>query len=205
MSYGYRITVTRTVSETVKGKDRSTNRVQLTEILPPERMKEMLGRALEKKGFKKQADGTWIRTSSGVTETFNPETMEVTAQAEAKGDIKKQKSVQAAGDARDLRDAGHQRAHVEAEVGARLEKEIAVSEAERKAKQSELEAEARKQLEETEAKRGKDLHEATLDVYAEALKEKARTLGEVKEMHESKRSDGAGGQDYELTIKVEES
>lgn len=205
MSYAYRVTVTRSVQETVKGKDSSRNKIQLTEILPPERMKELLQRALEKKGFEKQADGSFQRTKDGVTEVYDPKTGDVTATAEVAGDIKKQKSVQAVGDARNQRDAGSQRSFAENEVGARLEKEIAVTEAERSAKRKELETDAKKRLEETEKARVRDLNEATLDVYAEAIKEKAKTLGEVKEMTENKKSDGAGGTEYELVIKVNES
>src|SRR4051812_13332000 len=106
MSYSYRVTISRSVQETVAGKDSSRNKIHLTEILPPEKMKELLQRALEKKGFEKQKDGTFTRTRNGVTETFDPSAMEVTAEAEVKGEIKKQKSVQAVGDARNQRDAG---------------------------------------------------------------------------------------------------
>ncbi len=204
MSYSYRVTVTRSVKETVKGKDESRNKITLSDILPQGRMKDLLTDALEKKGFEKQADGTWKRTVNGVTEVFNPETMEVTATAEASGEIQKEKSVQAIGDARRERDVGSQQAHAEREVGARLEKELAVTDAERKAKREALEQEARKRLEESEGRRMKDLNEATLDVYAEAIKEKAKTLGEVKEQRESRRDNGMGGQEYELIIKVED-
>ena len=202
MSYSYRITVTRSVKETVKGKDESRNKITLTEILPEGRMRDLLVEALEKKGFEKQADGTWKRTVNGVTEVFDPESMEVTATSEVAGEIEKEKTVQAIGDARRERDVTSQRAHAEREVGARLEKELAVTEAERRAKRDQLEQEARKRLEESEGRRMQDLNEATLDVYAEALKEKARTLGEVKEQHESRRDNGLGGQEYELIIKV---
>ena len=204
MSYAYRVTVSRTVQETVKGKDSSKNKVELTEILPKEKMREMLERALEKRGFERQKDGTLTRTKDGVTETFDPKKMEVTATAEVAGDIKKQKTVQAVGDARSQRDAASQRAHAEAEVGGRLEKEIAVTEGERAAKRGELEREAKKRLDETEQARVRDLNDATLDVYQEAVKEKAKTLGTVKEMTESRNADGKGGSEYELIIKVEE-
>lgn len=204
MSYSYRVTVTRSVKETVKGKDESRNKITLTEILPQGRMRDLLTEALGKKGFEKQADGTWKRTVGGVAEVFDPETMEVTATAEVAGDIEKEKSVQAIGDARRERDVQAQRTHAEREVGARLEKELAVTEAERKAKRQQLEQEARKRLEESEGRRMQDLNEATLDVYAEAIKEKAKTLGEVKEQKESRRDNGMGGQEYELIIRVED-
>jgi len=204
MSYAYRVTVSRTVQETVKGKDSSRNKVDLSEILPKEQMREMLERALEKRGFERRKDGTLTRTKDGVTETFDPKTMEVTATAEVAGDIKKQKTVQAVGDARNQRDAASQRAHAEAEVGSRLEKEIAVTEGERSAKRGELEREAKKRLDETEQARVRDLNDATLDVYQEAVKQKAKSLGTVKEMTESRNADGQGGSEYELIIKVEE-
>lgn len=205
MSYSYRVTVTRSVKETVKGKDESRNKITLTEILPQGRMKDLLTDALEKKGFEKQADGTWKRTVDGVTETFDPKSMEVTATAEVSGNIEKEKSVQAIGDARREKEVGSQRSHAEREVGARLEKELKVTDAERKVKQEQLVQEARKRLEESEGRRMKELNEATLDVYAEAIKEKAKTLGEVKEQKESRRDNGMGGQEYELIIKVEDN
>ena len=202
MSFPYRVTVSRTVQETVKEKDQSRNKVSLTPILESGRMRDLLVDALERRGFKKQEDGTLTRTKDGVTETFDPKTMEVTATAEVAGDIKKEKTVEARGDSWRREDAERSRDHVEREVGARLEKELAVTDSERKEKQRELAAEAAKRLSETEGKRMTDLNEATLDVYSEAIKEKAKTLGEVKEVHENRRDNGAGGTEYELVIKV---
>lgn len=205
MSYAYRVTVTRSVRETVKGGDQSRNAIGLTGILPEERMKELLVEALERRGFARQEDGTWTRTADGVTETFDPATMEVTARAEVSGDIEKQKTVQAVGDANTARGAKNQRQYLEAEVGQRLEKELAVTDAERQAKSDQLAAEARRNLEQSEERRVRELNEATMETYAEALKEKAKQLGAVKEMQENRRDNGAGGTDYELVIKVEES
>ena len=202
MSFPYRVTVTRTVQETVSEKDQSKNKVDLTPILESGRMRDLLVEALKKRGFKEQADGTLVRTQDGVTETFDPKTMEVTATSEASGDIKKEKTVEARGDTWRREEADRSRKHVEAEVGKRLEKELAVTEAERQEKQRELAAEAQRRLSDSEKRRMQDLNDATLDVYSEALKEKARTLGEVKEVHENRKDNGAGGTEYELIIKV---
>src|SRR5436189_232707 len=78
----------------------------------------------------------------------------------------------------------------------------ALTDAEHQEKKRELAAEAAKRLAESEKKRMTDLNDATLDVYAEALKEKAKTLGEVKEVTENRKDNGAGGTEYELVIKV---
>lgn len=204
MSFPYRVVVTRSVHESVKGKDSSANSISLTPILGDERMKDLLCQALEKRGFEKQADGTWKRTKDGVTEVFDPKTMTITATSEQAGEIKKEKTVEAHGDSAGRGDVERSRAHAEAEVGSRLEKEIAITEAERRKKQDELTAKARQALEDSEKERVKDLNEATLDVYAEALKEKARTMGEVKEVRENRKENGAGGTEYELVIKVGE-
>lgn len=202
MSFPYRVTVSRTVKETVREKDQSRNKVDLTPILESGRMRDLLIAALKKRGFKESGDGTLTRTQDGVTETFDPKSMEVTSTAEVSGDIKKEKTVDARGDSWRREEAERTRKHVENEVGARLEKELAVTDAERGEKKRELAAEAAKRLTESEARRMTDLNEATLDVYAEALKEKARTLGEVKEVHENRKDNGAGGTEYELVIKV---
>lgn len=202
MSFPYRVTVSRTVQETVREKDQSKNKIDLTPILESGRMRDLLVDALKKKGFKEEADGTLTRTENGVTETFDPKTMEVTTTAEAAGEIKKEKTVEARGDSWRREEAEKSRKHVENEVGARLEKELAVTDAERGEKKRELAAEAAKRLADSEKKRMTDLNEATLDVYAEALKEKAKTLGEVKEVHENRKENGAGGTEYELVIKV---
>lgn len=202
MSFPYRVTVSRTVQETVTEKDQSRNKVDLTPILESGRMRDLLVEALLRRGFEKQEDGTLVRTKDGVREVFDPNTMEVTASAEVSGDIKKEKTVEARGDSWRREEAERSRKHVEAEVGKRLEKELAVTDAERQEKQRELSAEAAKRLQESEKRRMQDLNEATLDVYADALKEKARTLGEVKEVHENRRDNGAGGTEYELVIKV---
>ena len=205
MSFPYRVVVTRSVQESVKGRDSSQNSISLTPILNEGRMKDLLCQALEKKGFAKQADGTWTRTKDGVTETFNPGTMTITATSEAAGEIKKEKTVEAHGDAGGRANVERDRAHAEAEVGAKLEKELKVTDAERAKKQEQLTAEAKKRLDDTERARVQDLNEATLDVYAEALKEKAKTMGEVKEIRENKKENGTGGTEYELVIKVGEN
>jgi len=205
MSYPYRVVVTRSVQESVKGKDSSTNSISLTPILPEGKMQDLLCDALTKKGFEKQPDGTFTRTKDGVKETFDPKTMTITASAESTGEIKKEKTVEARGDASGSGNVERDRAHAEAEVGARLEKDLAVTDAERRKKQEQLTADARKRLEETEKARVQDLNEATLDVYAEALKEKARSMGEVKEIRENKKENGTGGTEYELVIRVGEN
>ena len=202
MSFPYRVTVSRTVQETVREKDQSKNKIDLTPILESGRMRDLLVDALKRKGFKESDGGTLVRKQDGVTETFDPETMEVTSTAEVAGDIKKEKTVEARGDSWRREEAERSRKHVENEVGARLDKELAVTDAERDEKKRELAAEAAKRLTESEKRRMTDLNEATLDVYAEALKEKARTLGEVKEVHENRKDNGTGGTEYELVIKV---
>ena len=202
MSFPYRVTVSRTVQETVKEKDQSKNKIDLTPILESGRMRDLLTDALKKKGFKEESDGTLVRTKDGVTEVFDPKSMEVTTSAEVAGEIKKGKTIEARGDSWRREEAEKSRQHVENEVGARLEKELAVTDAERQEKKRELASEAAKRLSDSEKSRMTDLNEATLDVYAEALKEKAKTLGEVKEVHENRKDNGAGGTDYELVIKV---
>lgn len=204
MSYPYRVVVTRSVNESVAGKDSSHNSISLTPILGDGRMKDLLCDALEKKGFQKQANGTFTRTKDGVNEVFDPKTMTITATAETTGEIKKEKTVEAHGDANNRTSVERARAHAEAEVGAQLEKNLKITDAERQKKQEELTAAARKALDDSEKARVQDLNEATLEVYAEALKEKARTMGEVKEIRENKKDNGAGGTEYELVIKVGE-
>lgn len=204
MSYPYRVVVSRSVQESVKGKDSSTNAISLTPILEEGRMRDLLTQALEKRGFEKQGDGTWKRTKDGIVEVFDPGSMTITATSETEGEIKKEKTVEAHGDAMNRNTVERDRAHAEAEVGARLEKDLAITDEERRRKHDELTAAARKRLEESEKARVQDLNEATLDVYAEALKEKARTMGEVKEIKENKKDNGAGGTEYELVIRVGE-
>lgn len=202
MSFPYRVTVSRTVHETVHEKDQSRNKIDLTPILDSGRMRDLLVEALKKRGFVEQKDGTLVRSRDGVTETFDPQTMEVTATSEVSGEIRKEKTVEARGDAWRRDEAERSRKHVEAEVGARLEKELAVTDAERQEKRRELAAEAAKRLADSESRRMQDLNDATLDVYSDAIKEKARTLGEVKEIHENRKDNGAGGTEYELVIKL---
>jgi hypothetical protein len=205
MSYPYRVVVTRSVNETVKGSDKSSNAISLTPICPEGRMKDLLRQALEKRGFVAQPDGTLVRTKDGVTETFDPATSTITATAEATGEIKKEKTIEAHGDSMNTSTAERDRKHAESVAGERLEKQLAISETERKTKADELTAEARKRLADSEAARVRDLNEATLDVYAEAIKEKARAMGEVKEIRETKKDNATGGTEYELVIRVGEN
>ncbi len=191
MSYPYRVVVSRSVEETVSSKDESRNRISLTPILPPARMGELFRKALGRSGFAEREDGRWIRSRDGVTEVFDPARLVFAATAEAAGEIRKERTVEVRGDALRPDEVEPGKRHAEAEVGAKLEKELKVTDAERARKAEELLASARQSLERTEAARVRSLNEATLEAYAEAIKEKARSLGEVKEIREQRREAAA--------------
>lgn len=204
MSYPYRVVVSKAVEEVVNAKDRATARVSLTTVLPEDAMKELLRAALVRRGWKpvEGEPGKLEREGKdGSKQVFDLESMTVTTDLSVKDTIRKEKSVEVVGDAIRREDIDAERDRLRARTSADLEKKLAVSDEEREAKKRDLERQLAEQLTAGEEERRRDLNETLLEVYAEALKKKAASLGSVTSVREERRD---GGREYELTIKVAE-
>ena len=203
MSYPYRVVVSKTVETVVDAKDRATARVLLTPLLPADAMKELLREALVRRGWApRPGDATKLeRARDGTTEVFDLTTLVVTTEVTIAETIRKEKTVEVVGDAFRKEDIETARDRLRAKASEELEKQLAVTDAEREAARKELERVIAAKLIASEDERRRDLNETLLDVYKEALRKKAASLGSVTSVKEERRD---GGREYELTIKVAE-
>jgi hypothetical protein len=200
MSYPYRVVVTKAVEESVDANDRVVTKVTLTPILPKEVMKEVLKGVLEKKGWKERKDGKLEKTGpDGEEQVFDLGELTLTTEVSEKETIRKEKTVEVMGDAWHKEDIEAEKDRLRAKATADLEKRLAVSEDERATKKEELEKKIADKISKGEDTRKKELNESLLEVYAEALKKKAASLGSVTSVKEERKNN-----EYELTIKVAE-
>ena len=200
MSYPYRVVVTKAVEESVDANDRVVTKVTLTPILPKAAMKEVLVGVLEKKGWKKRPDGKLEKKSEdGSEQVFDPDELTITTEVSEKETIRKEKTVEVMGDAWRKDDIEAEKDRLRAKASADLEKRLQVSEDERSQKKQELEKKIADKIAKGEETRKKELNESLLEVYAEALKKKAASLGSVTSVKEERKNN-----EYELTIKVAE-
>ena len=189
MSRAYRVTVKGSVSRVVHVEDGVCTSLELLPILPKERTSELLEAELRKRGFERvtNGDSAVLRRveADGVIVEVDPKTAAVSVKAEATAKI----------------DISHETTELVAEESLQHGTDAAQKRIDRRAERDAQAAEEKARTEVTEKleKRLGDLRgeldQATTKVTAEALKEKARKLGEIEEMHE----DADSG---ELTIKV---
>ena len=188
MSRSYRVSVKESEDRVLRAEDRVSTCLEIIEVLPPEQTTGLLRDELKKRGFVEE-DGKLVRREKGVTVSVDPETATVTVAAEAAQNVALE--AERSGSAWD--DAGP----ATGEVRAALKKE-ARAELDRKAqeKTAELQTKVTDKLEGRLADVRKELDEAVNRVTAEALKRKAASMGQIKEMTEDPQ---AGS----LTIVVE--
>lgn len=185
MSRAYRVTVRGSVHRVVHVEDGVCTSLELLPILPPERTAELLGDELERRGFTR-ADGVARRVSEdGVIVEVELATGTVSVKAEATAEIAIDK------------ERSERVAEEVLERGTRAAQERVEREAEREAAVAEQKAkgDVAAKLERKLSDLRRELDGVTSRVTADALKEKARALGEIEEMHEDAESG-------ELTIKV---
>ena len=72
MSRSYRISVRECVNRVIRAEDRVSTNLEMLEVLPPEQMAGLLGDELERRGFRREGDGTLVRRGKGVTVTVDP-------------------------------------------------------------------------------------------------------------------------------------
>lgn len=173
----------------IRAEDSITTHIELLEVLPPERMAELLASELERRGFERQDDGTLVRKGDGISVTVDPCNGEVTVAAETEQTVQLEGTREGFG----YDDIGPSNRTIR----ERLSNEVK-SDLEKRAEQSaaRLQSEATQKLEKKLAELQPELTSVVNRVTAEALKEKAAQLGEIKEIHEDQQSGS-------LTIKVE--
>lgn len=185
MSRAYRITVKGSVSRVVHVEDGVCTNLELLPILPKERQAEILAEELARRGFAR--DGAIARRAEedGIVVEVDVSTGTVSVKAEATADIRVERETTT---------------HVPEEAlerGTKAAQERVDRQVEREAAGIEKRAleDVTKKLERRLGDLRRELDAVTAKVTADALKEKARQLGEIQELHE----DAETG---ELTIKV---
>ncbi len=193
MSRAFRIRQAVRVQDTLKkdlsATDEICTELELLEILPAEQMAALLKEALRERGFEEE-DGTMVRRDGDLTIRVDPATAAVTIHVEGEEAIELK---------------GTKETKVFADLGK--EHAEAVADGLRQAIRKELEQRAEEKSEslqrkvsaELEAQLGdisRELDQVVNEVTRAALKRKAASLGEIKEMAEDPQSGS-------LTIRVE--
>jgi hypothetical protein len=186
MSRAYRIRISESLRRHIQVDDGIQSRLEILEILPPEATAALLERELAAAGFEQREDGQWVRVDEdGVEVRVDAQTATVTVSAKADAELELEReqviSAQAENDT-----ASRERGH--AQLRRELESEVALRKKDLQAKVTEV----------LEGKLGdlrKELDQISNRVTAEALKQKAASMGEIQEISEDPQSGS-------LTIRV---
>lgn len=186
MSRAYRIRLSESLRRHIKVDDGIQSKLEILEVLPPEQTAALLERELEAAGFEQREDGQWVRVDEDGVEVrvdAKTSTVTVSAQADAELDIEREKLVTAwAENDENSRERGR----------AALRREL---EGEAAQQEKELQAEVTEALEGKLGDLRRELDQISNRVTAEALKQKAASMGEVQEISEDPESGS-------LTIRV---
>lgn len=176
------------VAESVKADDHIRQKIDLQNILDPEDMKALMRQELEKDGWVKDGEcDVYVKTEDDIESVMDMESMEVTHTLEKTHEVNEE--ISATADTWDL-DKSKKLAK---EAAKKRKKELLDK---TKAK---VEGEVRQQLTEVEKTKTEEMARILRGVYSEALKQKARKIGEVVSQTEGTNQNG----EYELVIKVE--
>lgn len=189
MSQVYQVRLASSVTHTLSASDEMRHRVELTQILGQDEMREILKKSLEDAGWEEQEDGTYKKQGpSGEELVWDLDEGVVRATVEEEREV-----------TTDVASTGYGESKGGAQRDAERSLERQKSRAEREVKRSEAEIERKitEQLEASEEKRMRELNGVVQRVYSEALKRKAEQLGTVVSVEENQ-----AGDDYELVIKI---
>jgi uncharacterized protein (DUF2252 family) len=184
MSRAYRISVQESIHRHLRVEDGLCARLELLEILPRERMAELLAAELAELGLERR-DALLVRVDGDVEITVDPALATVTVRIAAERELELERKASGAAARPDDEQA---RAALRAEVQRRLEEEVAE---EQKQMQQGITDKLERKLRDLRA----ELDRATSRVTSAALKERAAQLGEIEEISE----DAETG---DLTIRV---
>jgi hypothetical protein len=186
MSRAYRIRISESLRRHIEVDDGIQSKLEILEILPPEQTAALLERELQAGGFEQREDGQWVRVDEdGVEVRVDPQTSTVTisAQADANLELERERVITAwAENDATTRERGRKA----------LEREL---EGEVTQREKDLQAQVTETLEGKLGDLRKELDQISNRVTAEALKQKAASMGEVQEISEDPETGS-------LTIRV---
>lgn len=180
MSRAYRIEVGESLSRTLSSDDEVSTRIELLPVLPEESMRRILAQELEKRGFREK-NGKHVREGAGVVITVDAQSGEVTVRAEDSERIDlaaKETGVYAD-------DWGASQRQVEQQLSEKLREGL---EEQAAAREKKLRKETTDRLERELCDVLRELDQISNRTIGEALKVKAREMGDVKEIVEDERT-----------------
>jgi hypothetical protein len=177
----WRVTTPPPIKEVVLAEDHVNTKLDVPPILPPEQTGALVRAELEKRHFEEGEGGVMTRERGGVKVEVRPPTGEVTISVEASEEIEPPPSRPSPCGCR-MRDA--------------LQEGIRQSSRERNDRQGRLQRAVTSRLEGSLPRLGCELEGVAARVTAEALKQKAAQMGEIKQITEDPQTGS-------LTIVVE--
>jgi FtsH ternary system domain X5 len=176
MSRAYKIQVKEAARHVLRASDHVSAQLELLGILPPERMAELLASELQKRGFQRQGDKLVRKEPDGVVIEVDPVCATVTVKAESK------QAVTVEGERQTWTAAtGKKMKREEENLRQELLDDLKRQTEHQKAS---LQKKVTDQLEGHLTDTRKELDQAVNRVTADALKEKAAQIGQIKQMSE---------------------
>lgn len=177
MSRAYRIRVSERMQRVLKAEDHVSSQLELLEILPPDQMAGLLEQELLRRGFEKQGDEL-VREANGLKVSVDTATGTITVHSELAENVDLEAKREGVADT-DWRESGRKK--VEDQLRDQLQDDLE-KQAEQRSRH--LQKQATDQLERALADIQGELDQAINRVTAEALKQKAASLGQIKQLTE---------------------
>jgi hypothetical protein len=188
MSRAYRIAVKESIKRVIRARDHVSTQLEILGVLPQDQMADLLAQELKKRGFKEKGKEL-VRSQDGVTVSVDAQTGTVKVQA----DLQQEVAVEGERVGRSYDDMGPNakktREGLQKDLRESLEKQV-------EDKAAQLQTQATDKLEGQLGDLRQELNQVVNKVTAEALKQKAGQMGQIKEMTEDPQSGS-------LTIVVE--
>jgi hypothetical protein len=188
MSRSYKVSVRECVNKVIKAEDRVSTELEILEILPPEQMAGLLSDELEKGGYRREGN-LLVKEEDGIVISIDTEKGTVTISAEASESTK----IEGERHGRAYDDVGPHANQVRENLRQELQRDLEKKTDEKTGK---LQSKVTDKLEGHLGDLRQELDKVVNKVTAEALKRKAASLGQIKEMTEDPQTGS-------LTIVVE--
>jgi hypothetical protein len=177
MSRAYKIKVSQRATHVLRANDQVSTHLELLEILPCERMSELLESELKKRGFTEQGDKLIRRENDGILIEVDPADASVVVKVESEQKVKLEGELQGWTTEPDGKQQAKEKQNLRKQLSQDLQRQA-------KAKADELQQRLTNKLEGRLADLRKELDQAVNRVTADALKEKAAAMGQIKTMTE---------------------
>jgi hypothetical protein len=164
------------MKKVVTAKDQVSTQLEILEILPCEQMADLLAQELQRRGFERK-DDQLTRTKDSVMVQVDPESGTVTVSAEGSNDL----NLHAERDGQTYDDAGPTSTQTRKVLQEQAQQDLQ-RQADRE--QTKLQSEITDRLAGQLADLRKELDDTVNKVTADALKQKAAQMGEIKEVTE---------------------